>query len=524
MNPKYGNTLASILFVCFFHSGCGLLYDDRSDKSIEEGLPGLSDSIISVDLPEHDPQPIITIGNGTSAGCTAEILEKALDSLSRLKKGGTIRFSCGERPVVIKLQRPLKIGVRDSAVLIDGGGVVTLDGNNRCRIIECRHYANLILKNISIVNGLTDSSGAGILHPWYGKLVCINTSFINNNCTVTGPEFGGGGVFAGGLRKAYFFKCIFKNNRASNGGAVLNRGTNLIIDSCVFEDNTASGDGGGKDAGEPGRGGLGGAVYIDGMNYDNAEPFVLRGSTFTNNISHCHGSAVFSYYYKDKPGTSAAFIEACGFYDNSDSGVSTTSTGTLYHEGAPLKLHASSFCRNTTLKHAGALFLGPDSPTEIVNCTFYGNKTPGNGGAIFAGKQRVVIRNCTFFGNEASYGPAIFNDTPDAVSVYNTIFCNNIPVTNQYAYRNCTATYSAGENVFQWPAEKANGKPDNPCIKEALFKDPLLDTLAFNGGSTLNMALSERSTALDICENCPPVDQRGRPRKTPCDAGAYERD
>ncbi len=483
-------------------------------------LGPLPDTLPEVIMPYFDHLPTITVGDGTDSGCTAPELEKALDSLSNMQTGARIRFSTGGKPVTIKLSRALKI-IPESLVVIDGGNLVTLDGQNQSRIMECEHYANLVLANVRLVNGLADSSGGALMHPWFGTLACYNVAFENNRCTSVGPEFGGGAVFAGGLTKAVFSNCTFTDNCASNGGAILNRGTNLVIDSCTFSSNTATGEGGGKDAGQGGQGGLGGAVYIDGMNYEFAEPFRLTSSTFDGNRSHCHGSAVFSFYYKDKPGISGAVIEKCGFSLNVDSGGSTSS-GTLYHEGSPLKLHASSFIKNTTLKHAGAVFLGPDSPTEMVNCTFYQNKTPGNGGAIFGGRQKIFIWNCTFSENEGSYGPAIFNDVPEAVTIFNTLFVNNVPIINQYAYRNCTSTYSHGEVVFQWPAQKVNGRDDNRCIADVQFADPLLDPPLFNGGPTKTMALASQSPAIGVCDSCPPTDQRGIARKETCDAGAFE--
>ncbi|MCX7727323.1 MAG: hypothetical protein N2053_10805, partial [Chitinispirillaceae bacterium] len=383
----------------------------------------IPDTLPAITIPHKTPEPIITVGDGTEEGCTVDALEKAVDSLVKMKRGGTILFSTGGKSVTIPLRQTLKLSApKESLIVIDGGNLITFDGQNKVRIIQCNHYTRLVLANIRLINGLIDSSGGAILHPWYGTLECYNVIFTNNRCTVRGPEFGGGAVFAGGLTKAIFVGCIFTYNSASNGGAILNRGSNLKIDSCFFQNNIATGDGGGKESGEKGQGGLGGAVYIDGMNYDLAEIFHLRKSTFIGNISHCHGSAVFSYYYKEHPGQQGAVIEMCSFLDNADSGTLTTSTGTLYHEGAPLKLHSSTFARNTTLKHAGAIFLGPDATTEIVNCTFYCNKTESNGGAIFGGKQNITIFNCTFYGNVGSYGPAIYNDVPEAVKVYNTIF------------------------------------------------------------------------------------------------------
>ncbi len=482
----------------------------------------LPDSMPPISLPANDPLPILTVGSGSASSCSEEALQQAVDSLFRTKHGGTIRFSSGNSPVVIAVTRPLRVQAPDTPLVIDGGNLVTLTGRDSNRIISCSNYARLILKNLTLTGGRCDSSGAALLHPWFGTLACSGVIFSGNACTVRGPEFGGGAVFAGGLDRCLFSRCIFVNNRASNGGAILNRGTNLVIDSCRFDGNIADGDGGGKDAGVPGRGGLGGAVYIDGMNYEAALPFYLRRSAFTGNVSHCHGSAVFAYYYKSKPGVSGAVVRACSFTGNADSGTAT-SAGTFYHEGSPLKVHACTFASNSTLKHAGALFLGPDASSEIVNCTFYGNYTPGNGGAIFGGEQRISIRNCTFYQNTASYGPALFNDEVRAVTIYNTLFVENIPITNQYAYRNCTATYTTGADVFQWPQNKANGRPDNPCIPDAVFSDPLLESLTDNGGPTRTMALAAGSPAIGVCDSCPPVDQRGIPRGSTCDAGAYEK-
>lgn len=497
---------------------------DRNDSTlnpVHDPFVNIPDTLQEISLPNYTHYPLITVGNGTVSGCTAESLEKAIDSLGKMKKGGVINFSTGGAVVTIPLSQCLKIISPDSLLVIDGGNLVTIDGQNRCRIIECSNYAHLVLTNVRLINGVSDSSGAALLHPWYGTLACYNVTFLNNRCTVRGPEFGGGAVFAGGLKSALFVKCTFTDNCGSNGGAILNRGTNLNIDSCIFNHNVATGNGGGKDAGATGLGGIGGAVYIDGMNYENAQPFYLRNTVFTGNISHCHGSAVFSYYYKDKPGTSGALIETCEFDGNADSGT-IISAGTLYHEGAPLKLHLSTFADNVTLKHAGALFLGPDATTEIVNCTFFRNTTPGNGGAIFGGRQKIKIINSTFYGNAGSYGPAIFNDVPDAVMIRNTLFVNNVPIINPYAYCNCTATYTPGAHVFQWPQKKSDGNADNPCINGVVFVDPHLDSLSYNGESTKTMAIDKSSSIVGICDSCPATDQRGVARKKRCDAGAYE--
>lgn len=458
------------------------------DQIPDLACPDVYDTAIS-------PEPNITIGNGTPASCTFAALKRAVDSLAGNNSGGTIRFATGGEPASIFITQPLQLQSSTELLVIDGSNLISFNAENRTQIIVCKNHTRLALRNIKLINGLTDSSGGALLHPWYGTLDCYQVSFENNHCSMQGPEFGGGAVFAGGLDHARFIRCAFIGNSASNGGALLNRGTNLTIAGCVFKNNSATGNGGGKDAGSSGQGGLGGGLYSDGMNYTAAVPFTLCASTFSDNRSHCHGSAVFTYYYKNHPGTQGAAITNCIFTNNSDSGT-ITSAGALYHEGAPLHLQNCAFIGNSSLKHAGALFIGADAPSRVTNCTFYGNVTTGNGGAIFGGKQSIMIWNCTFCRNVGSYGPAIFNDTPDAVTVYNTLFVDNEPITNPYAYRNCTTTYTSGAQVIQWPPTKANNNPDNRCIESARFIDPLLDSLGSNGGPTPTMALRATSPGL----------------------------
>ncbi|NLE01601.1 MAG: hypothetical protein GX640_17190 [Fibrobacter sp.] len=218
----------------------------------------IPDTLPSISIPLDDHLPVIMVGDGTVSGCTPESLQKAIDSLVLSKKGGTIRFATNGQPITIPVKNSFKIASPNAPLVIDGGNLITLDGQNKNRIIECKNYTHLILANIRLINSRADSSGGALLHPWYGTLACYNVSFINNRCTVRGPEFGGGAVFAGGLDEALFIQCTFINNYGSNGGAILNRGTNLLIDSCIFTSNKATGNGGGKDAGTVGMGGLGG--------------------------------------------------------------------------------------------------------------------------------------------------------------------------------------------------------------------------------------------------------------------------
>ncbi len=64
------------------------------------------------------------IGTGTPESCTAEAFVAAVAA------GGIIVFDCGPDPFTIVLDRPAKVfNDADPDIVIDGGGLVTLDGD-----------------------------------------------------------------------------------------------------------------------------------------------------------------------------------------------------------------------------------------------------------------------------------------------------------------------------------------------------------------------------------------------------------
>jgi hypothetical protein len=251
------------------------------------------------DLPTTLPQPIapitpfapiVTVGNGSAAGITESMLRAAIDSLD---SGGTVLIVSGVEPIQITLSAPLRPRTRVKPLLIDGNATLTLSGADACRVFDGAHYTRLILQRMTITGGRTDSSGAAVYLPWFGELTCIGVNFVDNQCTTRGPEFGGGAIFAGGLGFALISGCQFVNCKASNGGAILNRSSNLSVIGCLFLGDTAFGEGGGRDAGATGMGGLGGAVYVDGVNHDSAKALTIATTAFRRCLSRTHGGALW---------------------------------------------------------------------------------------------------------------------------------------------------------------------------------------------------------------------------------------
>ncbi|MBX7192035.1 MAG: right-handed parallel beta-helix repeat-containing protein [Sandaracinaceae bacterium] len=453
---------------------------------------------------------LATVGDGTAASCTEDALHAAVAEVDAAG-GGTVRFDCGGAHT-ITLSR--SVFVEGPAMLLDGGGEITLSGGGAVRVIELDHSVDFVLQRITIRDGFVpagaeNESGAGLLSPWFGTLRVIDATFEHNVSASQDHDVGGGAIYAGGLTEAVLSGVTFSHNSGSTGGAVLSRSTNLRVIDSVFFANAATSEG-------EGQYGNGGGLYIDRMWLDAPVDFEICGSVFEANHARVHGSAFFSYNLE---GTRAVF-DRCTFRDNDMDG-SVGGTGTVYHEGVPLVLSRSTFSGNRTTAHGGGLFLGGGTNAEVRDCTFQGNTTPGNAGALWAGNGQVEVSHTTFADNAADYGPVIFQGSSGHVRLTDTIFANN-RTDNAFSALACHETFEDGGGNVQWPATKNNGNADTPCAAGVLFADPRLGPLADHGGPTHTMALSVGSAALGHAVVCEGWDQRGTPRSAPCDSGAYE--
>lgn len=454
---------------------------------------------------------IEVVGDGTAASCNEQAVHDAVAALNAAG-GGTLTFACGGAHTITLTQ-----SARFTAsAIIDGNGEITLSGGGAVRVIELDHDLEFVVQRITIRDGHVaagseNESGAGLLSPWFGTLKIIDATFENNHSASEAADVGGGAIYAGGLTECVLSGARFIGNSGSIGGGVLSRSTNLRVVDTVFIDNTAT------TYADGGQYGNGGGLYIDRMWLDAPVDFVLCGGVFTGNHAKQHGSAFFSYNLE---GTGAVFDRSV-FTDNDMEGSPGGGTGTVYHQGVPLRLLASTIAGNSTGGHAGGLFLGGGTDAEIVNCTFAGNSTPGNAGALWAGDGVVDVTNTTFSGNSADYGPVIFKGEAGVVTLKNTLFADNT-TANEFSALACHATFADAGGNIQWPDHKNNGSPDTPCADGIVFADPMLAPLADNGGAAPTMAIAAGSPAVDVAEECPAYDQRGLPRAGACDAGAYE--
>lgn len=261
---------------------------------------------------EDVSNPDHIIGTGTPESCTAEAFIQAV------AKGGTIVFNGGNKPFTITLTEPAKIfNNADPDVVIDGGGVVTLSGGNKTRILymntadpnqvwttdhaQNQDHPRLTLQNITFANGNSTNekefTGGGAVWVRGGRFKVINCRFINNTCATTGPDVGGGAIRVFDQYEdlpVYIVNSTFGGgenlgNSGSNGGAISSIGVSWTIINSVFSYNRAIGNGGNpQKAGTPG-GGSGGAIYNDG----NEMRLIIINSIIEKNVVNAYGSGIF---------------------------------------------------------------------------------------------------------------------------------------------------------------------------------------------------------------------------------------
>jgi hypothetical protein len=258
------------------------------------------------------------VGRGTAASCTSAAVVAAV------RAGGIIRFSCGHQPVVIRMTESAKVRNTSSRVVLDGGGLVTLSGERRRRILyldtcdpaqvwttsHCQDQSSpqLVIQNLTFTDGNSsgqrfDGGGGGAIFDRGGRLRIVNSVFTGNRCDGEGPDIGGGAVRALSQYRdlpVYVVNSCFTANVCSNGGALSSIGVSWTVLDSRFSANRAVGLGANPaQSGTPG-GGSGGAIYNDG----DRMTLSIGGSRFAGNHANEGGGAIF-FVSDDRTGTMA---------------------------------------------------------------------------------------------------------------------------------------------------------------------------------------------------------------------------
>ncbi len=448
--------------------------------------------------------PNSIIGNGTPQSCTESALRTAAAG------GGTIVFDCGSSAHTITVTSPIVI---TKETILDGGNLITLSGGGTSRILYLDSNYNqasprLVVQQLSFQDGRSPSSGddtaqgGAAIYRDGGSLTVINSSFINNQAPASGQDVAGGAIYGFGGGDIIIVNSTFSQNRSSNGGAIGSLNGDLLISNTIFKQNVASGSGG-----NPGNGGCGGAIYMDGRD----ERTELCQVKVVNNSAGAIGGGIF----RVSNDNSGSFIMEQSTVDNNRvTATGSGNAGGLYLQGLNMKITASTISRNeahynggiwihtsqvkmtnTTIaensatgSNGGGLWLSSPVSGSLTNCTIANNHADADGmgaGAVFGGSTALVVKNSLFSGNTGWWGP------------------------------NCHKLLGEGGGNIQYTGT-------SPCTSSIHIADPKLGSLGSHGGPTETMIPATTSPARGRGSSCPSDDQRGSARALKCTSGSIE--
>jgi hypothetical protein len=353
---RFGTVLAAVVVgtaLTWVASASAVAMPDFGNLSGHFPVPAAGRAV-STAHPDH------VVGNGTPASCTSAAVVRAVAA------GGVITFHCGAKPDIIVMTSTAQVPKTRQRVVLDGGGLITLSGTGKRRILssdtcagtwstdDCVNQPDpqVVVQNITFKDGHDAThqatctanvpkcwyggvNGGGAIYIEGGQFKAVNSRFIDNGCYSFGPDLGGGAIRALAQyqnRPVYITNDTFQGGRCSNGGALSSISVQWDIFNSQFTDNKAVGWGANPAAhGTPG-GGSGGAIYLDGKD-DNV---LIAGTTMANNTAREGGGAVFDVV--DLGYGSLTFNQS--HLSHNTSGVFQTFPGVYYdldgHDRAPV--------------------------------------------------------------------------------------------------------------------------------------------------------------------------------------------
>ena len=151
--------------------------------------------------------PNHVIGNGRPASCTSAAVVRDVAA------GGIITFNCGPEPVTIVMTSTASVIKTRRLVVLDGGGLITLSGGGKRRILysdtcagtwstdDCvnQPYPQIVVQNITFEDGYNDThqatctaniptcwyggvDGGGAIYVEGGQFRAVNSRFVDNRC------------------------------------------------------------------------------------------------------------------------------------------------------------------------------------------------------------------------------------------------------------------------------------------------------------------------------------------------------
>ena len=296
-------------------------------------------------------------------------------------------------------------------ITFDGGNAGTENGG---AIWQNDATAILAFKNCAFKNNKATNGGA--VYMAGSNMTAENTSFSDNTATTAAGAVG----IAGTAELVSFTDCDFTSNTAGqHGGALQNHGgekTRLTVTRGAFSSNkTTDGSVGG-----------GGAITFRG---DKPSITIIDGVVFSGNVAGCQGGAVRVNTVND-----------ISIKNSVISGNKALDGAGLYVGGAAsVKIDKTQISGNQSKTYAGGIYVGADADVFMNACSIFGNSnTTANAGArwgaaIFVqsvAKANICLNNSSIADHTTA---ATGNDTNIDMQGGNLVFANSTMIASTTA-------------------------------------------------------------------------------------------
>ena len=420
--------------------------------------------------------------------------------------------------------------VIDSDLTIEGPGAasLTIDPDGASRIFYITGDVTAILSGMTLEDG--NATYGGAVYTGSGSNVTLSELTITGNkasnygggvftgyadslviegCTITqnSSEYYGGGV-AGYSDRVYIYDTIVSENKAVRYGAGVAfyyetlEMVDCVVSDNVFSSNTYSGYGAGlflnggvvttitgttiennqADAAGEYSAAYGGAIAT----ISGAETYLVD-CTIRGNEATVHGGGIYS-------------LE--GTFDISSTTIEGNVAGSwgggICGHFDTLTISDSLLADNEAVRGGGLIAYSADA--LLTNVTVSGNSASNVGGGLYfygTADASAHLVGCTITDNEALYGGGIYRAALD-VRLDNTIVADNTATL----YPDLYGTYNAYSSnnligIDTGMTGISDGVRGNQVGTSASPIDPMLDSLAYNGGPTMTHAPQSGSPVLD---------------------------
>lgn len=378
---------------------------------------------------------IVTNANDNGAGS----LRDAIDQSNTSPAKDTIVFDKAffATPQKITLMSDLPVIVGDLDIKGSGVDLVTIDGATNYRIFNIGDNDDTVANDVSI-SGLSlirgnaadggaifskesltltnsvlsgnsaSSDGGAVFFESIGSLTIKNTTILNNDAGSRG-----GAVFAYSLGGSILMSQsqIADNNSADRAGGVeLTVSGNapakatITIDSCVFNRNVATTNGGG--------------IIVDNDANTNTGKVIIKNTSVTGNVSGNRGGGL----YLDDGNVTLDKVTVSGNTADIGGGIASN----FLYSGLSIK--SSQVLENqATNGDGGGLYLTGNKSAIITKTTFSNNTASAAGGGISSKIMDLSITASTLNGNNAGTdgGGLAANRDASTVSISKTNFLGN---------------------------------------------------------------------------------------------------